>query len=155
MKALKIGGIGCGGLLALIVVVSVLAYALSDKSKHSTAPPTATTTQLTKGCMHVSKATVRTIAGGLNKRSYGLRYDAVAAKVTKNLYAVTGRIDGPGMNAYGETLATWVTDSITRSPTIVWSGERMSALLSQWGKAPYLYDEGDILTDQGCFPADG
>jgi len=41
MKALKIGGIGCGGLIALIIFISVLSYALSDKSK-TTAPPTKT-----------------------------------------------------------------------------------------------------------------
>lgn len=157
-RALQIGGIGCGGLLALIILVSVLSYELSGKSKPSTAPPTTTTTQLTKGCLPVSKATVQTIANGLNNRRIRLRYDAVAAKLSDTkgkLYAVTGRIVGPGTGVAGPALATWITDSITRSPHIVWSGEGIAALFTQWGKAPYLYNEGDILLDQGCFPADG
>ena len=155
-QVLKIGGIGCGGLLVLVIVVSVLAAELSGKSKPSTSR--STTTPLAKGCLPVSKATVQAIANGLNSRRIRIRYDAVAVKLSHTdgkLYAVTGRMDGPEMNIAGPTLATWITDSITRSPHLVWSGERMSAFLTQWGKAPGLYDEGDILLDQGCFPADG
>ena len=172
-RALKIGGIGCGGLIALVILISVIVAVVGSKSssptKSTTTPTTnaQTTTAATTGqtnttgsassCLHVSKATVQAIANGLDNRRIALRYDAVAVKLshTKDLYAVTGRIVGPGMNVGGPTLATWITDSITSSPTVVWSGERLSAMFSQWGKAPGLYDEGDIILDQGCFPSGG
>ena len=42
-RILKIGGIGCGGLIGLIILIAILVAVFGGKSKPSTAPPTTTT----------------------------------------------------------------------------------------------------------------
>lgn len=158
MRALKIGCGSVVGILVLVVLFIVVAAATHLGAPKQTATTTTqtTTTRSAGPCnLHVSRATVRAIANGLDNRRIALRYDAVATKLKRDLYAVTGRIVGPGMSVYEPTIATWITNSITSSPTIVWSGERLAAMYSQWGKAPYIFDEGDVLQDNVCFPSGG
>jgi hypothetical protein len=156
-RVLKIGGIGCGGLVALIIVIAVLAATLSHKSSpkeaaKSTTPTAHTnTTRSGASCLHVPVSTLREIAGGLKTRyNVKVNAEAGAVKIDSHLYAVSARLVGPGMSLGGPTFATWITDSV-RAPVVVMSGEAEASQFTVWPNSPYYgITQPAVQASQGC-----